>query len=118
MGSGIGSHTSPNKGENETWLTPPDILSVLGVFDLDPCAAPSPRPWGTALRHIEWPYADGLKSDWTGRIWLNPPYSRDIGVWLERMAKHGNGIALTFARTETEAWSEWVWLHAAGVLFM
>lgn len=116
--SGIGSHTLPNDGANETWLTPPAILSVLGSFDLDPCAAPSPRPWPTADRHIEWPQDDGLAADWTGRIWCNPPYGRNIGAWLERMAKHGNGIALTFARTETDAWVAGVWSHAVGVLFI
>jgi len=50
---------------NETWLTPPAILHALGDFDLDPCAAPSPRPWPTAARHIELP-EDGLTANWGG----------------------------------------------------
>ena len=25
---------------------------------------------------------------WFGRVWLNPPYGRGIGKWLERMADH------------------------------
>ena len=33
------------------------------------------------------------------------------------MAKQGSGIALTFARTETDAWG-WVWPFAVGVLFI
>jgi hypothetical protein len=114
--NGIGSHTLPNNGAFDTWLTPPAILSELGTFDLDPCAAPSPRAWATAKSHIELP-EDGLAIPWAGRVWLNPPYGRDIGAWLEKMAKHGNGIALTFARTETDAWG-WVWPYAAGVLFI
>ena len=115
--SGIGSHTRPNDGANETWLTPLAILNELGSFDLDPCAAPSPRPWSTAARHIELP-EDGLAANWgEGRIWCNPPYGRNIGKWLEKMAKHGSGIALTFARTEMDAFG-WVWPYAAGVLFI
>lgn len=47
----IGSHHSARILE-ERWLTPPSILTALDPFDLDPCAAPEPRPWPTADRHI------------------------------------------------------------------
>jgi hypothetical protein len=99
-GKGIGGHTAPNKGEFIIWLTPPSILQFLGRFDLDPCAAPSPRPWPTATQHIELP-EDGLSLPWAGRVWLNPPYDETLDKWMERMAAHKSGIALTFARTET-----------------
>ena len=126
--SGIGSHTLPNNGQGDTWLTPLPILSALGEFDLDPCAAPSPRPWPTAKRMIESP-EDGLAVKWEGRVWLNPPYGRDIGRWMKKMALHckwdhhterqfHHGIALTFARTETEAWTKWIWPYAKAVLFI
>jgi hypothetical protein len=54
------------------WLTPREIVTPLGPFELDPCAAPSPRPWPTAVRHIELPEC-GLTAKWEGRVWLNPP---------------------------------------------
>ena len=113
MSRGIGSHTLPNNGAFDTWLTPRPILSRLGAFDLDPCAAPDPRPWDTATVHLTQP-ADGLLATWPKdhRVWLNPPYGRNIGRWMEKMAKHGSGIALIFARTETEAWSKWVWPYS------
>ena len=114
---GIGGHTKPNKGEDVIWLTPRDILWSLGEFDLDPCAAPSPRPWATAKRHIELP-EDGLDLPWHGRVWLNPPYDEKLGSWMQRMAIHRNGIALTFARTETDVWQRWIWPYACGVLFI
>ena len=102
---------------NETWLTPPHILSALGAFDLDPCAAPSPRPWPTAAAHIELP-SNGLIADWHGRVWCNPPYGREAAHWLEKLAAHGNGIALVFARTETAMFHEHVWRRAHAVLFL
>jgi hypothetical protein len=34
------------------------------------------------------------------------------------MAYHQNGIALTFARTETDAWHRWIWPVASGILFI
>lgn len=100
-----------------TWLTPPDIIEALGPFDLDPCAAPSPRPWPTAARHIELP-EDGLAAWWSGRVWCNPPFGSQTWAWLQRMAEHGDGIALAFARTETAGFHRWVWQAADAVMFL
>lgn len=104
-------------GATHVWLTPPEILQSLGSFDLDPCAAPSPRPWPTAERHIELP-EDGLAAEWAGRVWCNPPFGSHTGQWLGRMALHGNGIALAFARTDTAMFQQWVFAHASAVLFL
>ncbi len=112
----MGSHQSA-RAETTTWLTPPWIVAALGPFDLDPCAAPSPRPWATAERHIELP-EDGLAAEWEGRVWLNPPYSKEAWVWLERLADHGRGTALVFARTETRGFVRSVWQRASGILFI
>jgi hypothetical protein len=115
---GIGGHHRP-KGLFDTWLTGREILRELGTFDLDPCAAPEPRPWVTARQHIVLP-ENGLEADWTGkRVWLNPPYHRDvITFWLEKMARNCSGISLVFARTETDAWQRWIWPFATAVLFI
>jgi hypothetical protein len=100
-----------------TWLTPPHILEALGPFDLDPCAAPEPRPWPTAARMIELP-EDGLAAAWSGRVWLNPPYGLEAAQWLSKLAAHGNGIALVFARTESEMFFRQVWERATAILFL
>jgi hypothetical protein len=105
-----------------TWLTPPDLLNALGgwrSFDLDPCAAPEPRPWPTARRMNARADANGLMIRWDGRIWLNPPFTgQEIGRWLARMADHDRGTALLFARTQTRAWERFVWGRATGLLFL
>lgn len=115
---GMSGHHRAYEGETNVWLTPPDLLAKLGTFDLDPCAATS-RPWDTAKKHftIE---DDGLAQDWTpyNRIWLNPPYGPHTGIWLKRLAEHGNGIALIFARTETRPWFNYVWGKADAILFL
>lgn len=114
--SGMGSHQQ-TIGINQEWLTPPEIVKSLGVFDLDPCA-PVVRPWETARQHftIE---DDGLAKEWAGRIWLNPPYDRRvIDKWLGRMALHGDGVSLIFARTETKTFQKWVFGYASSILFM
>ena len=114
----IGSHQSA-AALNEEWLTPPAVIDSLGgaaSFDLDPCA-PIARPWPTARAHftIE---DDGLVMPWSGRVWLNPPYTNAvIGRWLGRLADHGRGTALIFARTETENFFRHVWERATALLF-
>src|SRR6185503_8425133 len=107
MSMAISSHERPNEGATNEWLTPPEIVKALGPFDLDPCA-PVVRPWDTAAKHYT-TAEDGLSQPWEGRVWLNPPYGPHAAKFLAKLAKHGNGIALTFARTETLAFVKWVW---------
>jgi hypothetical protein len=111
----IGGHQSAQM-KNDEWLTPPDIIDALGPFDLDPCA-PIERPWPTANKHLT-RREDGLLSTRDGSVWLNPPYGREAERWLRRLANHGDGIALIFARTETEAFHEYVWSRADSLLFL
>lgn len=114
---GMSQHEpSSHMGQKDEWLTPPDIVRDLGEFDLDPCS-PINRPWDTARRHLTI-QDDGLSHEWSGRVWLNPPYGRETIRWMEKLALHGNGIALIFARTETKIFFPWVWDYAASVLFL
>ena len=115
MNLGMGGHQSHAMGKDE-WLTPPKILRALGEFDLDPCA-PINRPWEMAKYHYT--IGDnGLHKPWYGRVWMNPPYGPHTRKWLERLAHHGNGIALIFARTETVDFHKYVWDQAHAVLFL
>lgn len=114
--AGIGGHTRAHRGAADEWLTPPEILRELGPFDLDPCS-PIERPWPTAQRHLT-VLDDGLSQPWVGRVWLNPPYGAQIGLWMRKMAHHRHGIALTFARTETAWFHESVWSAAHLLVFL
>jgi hypothetical protein len=116
---GMGGHHSA-RPRTETWLTPPPVLAALGgaeSFDLDPCAA-TDQPWPTARRHYTI-YDNGLALPWEGRVWLNPPYSSaEIRAWMTRMVNHGQGLALIFARTETETFFRCVWERCDALLFL
>lgn len=112
---GMGGHQSQRMLKDE-WLTPRWIIDRLGPFALDPCA-PINRPWPTAARHLTIE-DDGLSQSWTGRVWLNPPYGRETGKWLEKLADHGMGTALIFARTETDMFFRCVWERAHSILFL
>lgn len=113
---GMSGHHRGYRGHTNEWLTPPSIIKALGSFYLDPCS-PVDRPWNTACKHftIE---DNGLAKPWAGRVWLNPPYGPDTALWLARLAEHGNGTALIFARTETRMFFENVWTRADSLLFI
>lgn len=101
-GNGAWRHLQPERDRSVEWYTPPEIFVALGIdFDLDPCQPISGRlPWIPA-RNIYTANDDGLRQPWAGRVWLNPPYGRHVGRWTDKLLRHGNGIALVFARTDT-----------------
>lgn len=94
------------------WYTPPRVFEALGIeFDLDPCSpGASVVPWIPARTHYT-KAENGLRQAWDGRVWLNPPYGPGIDRWLSRFCEHRNGIALIFARTDTQ----WFHTYAVGV---
>lgn len=112
---GIGAHHSANPQTDE-WLTPRPILAALGEFDLDPCAPHDLPDWTRCARHYT-ATDDGLSAPWSGSVFMNPPYSQ-ADRWMARLAAHGNGVALVFARTETRWWFESVWPQASAMLFL
>jgi len=106
-----------NKAGKNEWLTPPYILEALGAFDLDPCS-PINRPFDTAKKYftIE---DNGLLQTWKGRVFCNPPYdTKLLSEFLKKCSNHKNAIALTFARTETKAFWNYVWKKATAILFI
>lgn len=114
----MGSHHSA-RAQTTTWLTPPEIWQALGWFSLDPCACPEPRPWSTA--ETMWTTEDKpLSRDWFGRVWCNPPFGPKplVTAFMSKMAAHGCGTALLFARTETELFFGTVWSRTSGMLFL
>lgn len=100
---------------SDEWYTPPYIIEALGEFDLDPCAA---HGWRTAKEHL-YKEDNGLDEEWCGRVWLNPPYSRKlVAPFIEKMARHGNGIALIFNRMDIALWHETIFPTADSMLIL
>jgi phage N-6-adenine-methyltransferase len=73
-------HVSQATGENE-WYTPGEYVQlarhVMGGIDLDPASCELAQRTVDAAKFysIE---DDGLRHEWCGRIWMNPPYSKDL----------------------------------------
>lgn len=104
--SNTGFAHESSRNESVEWYTPPEVFSGLGlIFDLDPCSPGAGKSHVPALKHytVE---DDGLTSSWNGTVWMNPPYGTQTPKWMERLAEHGDGIALVFARTDVKWFQE------------
>lgn len=101
------THESPTN-ESVEWYTPPEIFEALGLtFDLDPCSPGPGKSYVPTLAHYT-AEQNGLTSPWFGTVWMNPPYGPHTKVWMEKLANHGDGIALVFARTDVN------WFQKSG----
>lgn len=112
-------NTSYEKSVKTTdeWYTPPYITENLGKFDLDPCAPVNPL-WEIA-EHSYNCIDNGLQQEWVGRVWLNPPYSRPLlEQFIQKLAGHGNGIALLFNRCDCKLFQDVIFKKADGILFL
>jgi ParB family chromosome partitioning protein len=112
-----GARGSRGTGEHE-WFTPIVYIEAarlaLGAIDLDPASHAYAQAYvrAEAFHTVE---DDGLAQEWHGRVWLNPPYGREvIGLFVNKLIEElGNGrttaaIMLTHNYTDTE------WFHAAA----
>ena len=108
-------NTTFERSANSTdeWYTPKEIIDALGEFDLDPCAPMHPL-WPTVQQAGQWSY-----TKLGGRIWLNPPYSKPL-MWqfVEKLAEHGNGIALLFNRCDSNKFQDIIFKKATGMMFL
>src|ERR1044072_3510549 len=83
-------------GLNDEWLTPPEIISALGPFDLDSCDAVDSSFRTATISYTE----GGLEKPWSGRVWCNPPFTRyERPKWMAKMVDHGDRIMLIPAAT-------------------
>ena len=114
-GLGIGGHHAP-VSQSDDWITPYWIIEAMGPLNLDPCES-SQQPWPCAESGYRLSRGEnGLALPWSGSVFVNPPYSRPI-PWVKRLAEHGDGVLLTFARVETGWWQDWIWPVASAVWF-
>ena len=89
-------HEKPVEGFTNDWITPLWVIQSFnklamsgggGFFDLDPCASKT------------------------------QPHPCETRKWVERLAKHENGIALVFARVETALWQNIIFEYGSLFLF-
>lgn len=97
--------------KTDLWSTPPDFFAALNAefsFTLDVCAIPE----NAKCSRFFTPTEDGLSQPWVGICWMNPPYGRQIGQWVQKAhASSRDGatvVCLLPARTDTRWWHLYV----------
>jgi phage N-6-adenine-methyltransferase len=104
-------------GENE-WYTPAQYVEAartcLGSIDLDPATAPVAQQTVRATRFFTRDN-DGLRHEWRGRIWLNPPYAQpDIARFVDKLLAEIAAGRTTEAILLTHNYTDTGWFHAAA----
>lgn len=106
--------------KTDMWETPQDLFDNLDSefhFTLDVCAVKE----NAKCKNFYSPEQDGLSQPWTGRVWCNPPYGRQIGKWVRRAlfasAAGATVVMLLPARTDTKWFHEYI-DHKAEIRFI
>lgn len=99
----------------DDYYTPRWIFDALGLtFDLD-VACPPEGPINVPAARWYTAADDGLAQPWTGRVWMNPPYSNP-SPWVARFLEHGNGIALLpYSKSK---WLQSLWDSDAAIVYI
>lgn len=118
-------HVANNSGDNE-WYTPAHIIesarSVMGGIDLDPASNDIANGVVRATTYYTVD-DDGLSYQWAGRVWLNPPYSREsIAQFIEHLVHNRNLGHVTQAIVLVNNATETIWFRhlisvASSVVF-
>lgn len=111
--------THERRGKSDEWYTPRYVFDALGcTFDMD---VAHPRDHShTSVPAKRFLYEAGLETEWSGFVWMNPPFGngdRAKLLWMERFFDHGDGIALTPDRTSA-GWFQRCWDRADMMLFV
>lgn len=93
----------------DDWATPSDLFDELSrtyQFTLDPCASPGNHKCARYFTKDD----DGLAQDWgQERVFMNPPYGRSIGAWMQKAyeasLKGALVVCLVPARVDTAWWA-------------
>ena len=103
--------------KTDMWATPQNFFDKLNEefgFTTDVCAIPE----NAKCKRFFCPDVDGLKQEWTGVVWCNPPYGKEIGKWVKKA--HDSictTVALLPARTDTRWFHDYI-LGKAEIRFV
>ena len=108
----MGNMTVHFSSGSDEWETPDDLFDLLSdefAFTLDACASDENHKVDRYYTKQD----DALSRAWTGVVWMNPPYGREIGKWAEHAYKcsvtdRAIVVCLVPARTDTVWWHTWV----------
>lgn len=101
--------------KTDLWETPQEFFDRLNdefQFEIDVCALPE----NAKCNRYYTPEMDGLSMPWGGVCWCNPPYGREIGMWVQRAflaAKAGATVVMLLpARTDTKWFHDYIYCNS------
>lgn len=96
--------------KTDLWYTPDDFYQKYNSvynFSLDVCATVENAKCDRFFTESE----DGLKQQWEGVVWMNPPYGRTIKNWMQKAYESSlegaTVVCLVPSRTDTQWWHEY-----------
>lgn len=85
---------APQSFDKDERYTPRWVFDGLGlIFDLDPASPGEGNGDCVPARRKLTVVDDGLTAEWSGLVWLNPPFS-NATAWARRFLEHGCGVFL------------------------
>jgi hypothetical protein len=117
-----GAHVGHNAGENE-WYTPKQYIDAavksMGSIDLDPASSLAANQIVGAAKFFT-ADDDGLKQEWNGNVWMNPPYAQPLIGHFAKKLSDESGVtqfcALVNNATETK-WFQAIASKASAICF-
>jgi phage N-6-adenine-methyltransferase len=100
-------------GHGREWQTPPEVIGPLNAefqFTLDPCATAANAQCQRFFTEAD----NGLAQSWAGeRVFMNPPYGREIYAWARKADHESRGgaalvVGLLPASTDLAWWHDHV----------
>ena len=107
---------------DQAWETPQDLFNQLNdafMASIDVCATDKTAK----CVNYYTPAIDGLKQNWVGTCWMNPPYGREQIKWITKarnsyIENNSTIICLIPARPDTKVWQEIIFPNAIAVCFI
>lgn len=107
-GHSMVGYTALTSSQSCEWSTPQDLFNELDKefkFTVDVCASDDNAKCERYYTKSD----NGLRHEWYGTCWMNPPYGRQVGLWIEKAYKASTQgvtvVCLLPARTDTR------WFH-------
>jgi phage N-6-adenine-methyltransferase len=97
--------------KTDDWYTPDEFFDTYNQkhnFKLDVCASAS----NAKCENFFTVEDNGLEQEWTGSCWMNPPYGRSIGKWMQKayessVYNNATVVCLVPSRTDTKWWHDY-----------
>jgi phage N-6-adenine-methyltransferase len=122
LGGARSKNNGRYNGRGRDWGTPPELFAQLDAefhFELDPCATTASAKCARYFTEAD----NGLEQDWgCARVFMNPPYGREIYAWTRKARKSAQAGALVVgllpASTDLAWWHDDVVAAHAEVRYL